>query len=190
MIIWWLFELLFDDYLSYLMIIWWLFDSHYLLLFAIIWEMIIRDYLIIIWYWLFVIIRWLCVPNYLWLFDDYLPFVALEPVPRLRLGGSETLLQGHLLLAAVLCRDHRLVILDYQRVLERWRIRHNVIGRTWRQRLLRRQLCGRMIHLVPGHERQPAIRKNPPLWLVPKGLLTGKTRKWSATQGTMWTESM
>jgi hypothetical protein len=135
LIIWWLFWLfvfliwsLFDDYLNY-------------------YSMIICDYMMIIWLKLFVIICDYLRNDYLWLFDDYLiliirdyliqiicdylmiicHFVAPEPVGRLRLGGWETLLQGHLLLAAVLGRDHFLVILglpilwatDYQRALER-----------------------------------------------------------------------
>jgi hypothetical protein len=45
-----------------------------------------------------------------------------------------------------------------------------------RRRLPRRQLCGGMIHLVPGHERQSAIRRNSPLWLVAEGLLSKACR--------------
>ena len=37
--------------------------------------------------------------------------------------------------------------------------------------------------MIPGHERRPAIRRNPPLLLVAEGLLwklPAKMRKWSA----------
>ena len=43
--------------------------------------------------------------------------------------------------------------------------------------------CGGTICLIPGHERRPAIRRNPPLLLVAEGLLwklPAKMRKWSA----------
>ena len=54
----------------------------------------------------------------------------------------------------------------------RWRGRHGVINRTWLQRLqLRLLCCGGTICLIPGHELQPAIRRNPPLLLVAEGLL-------------------
>ena len=50
------------------------------------------------------------------------------------------------------------------------------------QALLRPQ-CGGTICLIQGHERQPAIRRNPQLLLVAQGLLwklPAKMRKWSA----------
>ena len=66
----------------------------------------------------------------------------------------------------------------------RWSGRYGVVNRTllWRL-LLRRFCCGGTICLIPGHERRPAIRRNPPLLLVAEGLLwklPAKMRKWSA----------
>ena len=66
----------------------------------------------------------------------------------------------------------------------RWRGRYGVVNRTLLWRLpLRRFCCGGTICLIPGHERRPAIRRNPPLLLVAEGLLwklPAKMRKWSA----------
>ena len=142
------------------MIIWWLFD----------------DYLVIIW-WLFgdylMNIRSLII----WcLFDAYLQFCS----------GS--------LLCSFLSSCHLVIMLGLPtlwatnyRQLEarrRWRGRYWVINRTWLWRLpLRRLCCGGTIRLIPGHERQPAIRRNPQLLLVAEGLLwklPAKMRKWSA----------
>ena len=88
--------------------------------------------------------------------------------------------------------DHFIIMLglpplwvtNYRQARRRWRGQYRVVNRTWRLRLQQRRLCcGGTIRLIPGHELQPAIRRNPPLFLVAEGLLwklPAKMRKWSA----------
>ena len=207
LIIWWLFgdylisnnhqiiqiiDILFDDYLSYLMIIW-------LIIWLIIWWLFVwvLDYLMIIWliiWWLFFLKSWL-FDDYLmiiliiWLFDDYSDYsdylmiichlfrlisvLIPQPLPS-RYHAGPAYIVGYKLSATWRQVEAR----------RRWRGRYWVVNRTLLRRLpLRRFCCGRTICLIPGHERRPAIRRNPPLLLVAEGLLwklPAKMRKWSA----------
>ena len=88
--------------------------------------------------------------------------------------------------------DHLVIMLglptlwvtNYRQARRRWRGQYRVFNRTWRLRLpLLGLFCGGTILLIPGHERQPALRRNPQLLLVGEGLLwklQAKMRKWSA----------
>ena len=171
-IIWWLFELLFDDYL-------WLYDDYL--------TQIICDYLWLFEKWLFVIIwwlfdidySWLFDPNYLWLFDDYLPFCCSGACRSPQAGWMRDAPAGA---SAACCRSRPRpfpchsgpAYIVSNRLSASPGAIENQTQSHWkdlRRRLPRRQLCGRMIYLVPGHERQPAIGRNPPLWLVAEGLL-------------------
>ena len=173
LIIWWLFVIiclwLFDKCDDYLMIIWWLF--------SIIW-LLFGDYL--------VIIRWLfddySILDYLMiircLFDDYLQFRSGSLLCSFLSSGHLVIMLG---LPTLWATNYRQLEARRRR---RWRGRYWVINRTWLRRLpLRRLCCGGTIRLIQGHERQPAIRRNPQLLLVAEGLLwklPAKMRKWSA----------
>ena len=187
LIIWWLFWLfvfliwsLFDDYLNYysmiicdyMMIIW-------LKLFVIICDYLRNDYLMIIW-WLFDIdYSRLFDPNYLWLLDDYLPFCCSGACRSPQAGWMRDAPAGA---SAACCRSRPRpfpchsgpAYIVSNRLSASPGAIENQTQSHWkdlRRRLPRRQLCGGMIYLVPGHERQPAIGRNPPLWLVAEGLL-------------------
>ena len=161
LIIWWLFVIiclwLFDKCDDYLMIIWWLF--------SIIW-LLFGDYL--------VIIRWLfddySILDYLMiircLFDDYLQFRSGSLLCSFLSSGHLVIMLG---LPTLWATNYRQLEARRRR---RWRGRYWVINRTWLRRLpLRRLCCGGTIRLIQGHERQPAIRRNPQLLLVAEGLL-------------------
>ena len=141
--------------------------------------MIIFSEILIIW-WLFddysnyLIIWWLFW--LFWLFDDYLPFCS---------GSFQCSFLSHCHLVIMLGLP-TLWATNYRQLeaRRRWRGRYWVVNRTLLRRLpLRRFCCGGTICLIPGHERRPAIRRNPPLLLVAEGLLwklPAKMRKWSA----------
>ena len=97
-------------------------------------------------------------------------FVAPRPVGSLRLDGFEVPLQGHLLLRLI-------AVLIPQQLPES----STGLGVG----ALAAAQAGGTIRLIPGHEHQPAIRRNPPLLLVVEGLLwksPAKMRKWSAKE--------
>ena len=143
LIIWWLFDWLFDDYffwiLDYLMIIWCLFDYY-------------SNYLMIICHFVqahfsahssataISLSCWACL------------HCGLQTIGNLKPGGDG---EADTESSTGLC-----------------------FGAP-----LRRFCCGGTICLIPGHERRPAIGRNPPLLLVAEGLLwklPAKMRKWSA----------
>jgi len=180
-------DILFDDYLSYLIIIWliiwliiwwlfviiclspWLFDDY-----LIDYLLIIFSESLIIWclfdaYLMIILIIW-------WLFAILFRLISVlipQPLPS-RYHAGPAYIVGYKLSATWRQVEAR----------RRWRGRYWVVNRTLLRRLpLRRFCCGRTICLIPGHERRPAIRRNPPLLLVAEGLLwklPAKMRKWSA----------
>ena len=133
-----------------------------------------------------VIIRWLfddySILDYLMiircLFDDYLQFRSGSLLCSFLSSGHLVIMLG---LPTLWATNYRQLEARRRR---RWRGRYWVINRTWLRRLpLRRLCCGGTIRLIQGHERQPAIRRNPQLLLVAEGLLwklPAKMRKWSA----------
>ena len=151
------------------MIIWRLFDDYFQLFddYSVIIRWLFGDYLMII----RSLIIW-------WLFDDYLQFRSGSLLCSFLSSGHLVIMLGLPTLWATNNRQ-----LEARR---RWRSRYWVINlnKTWLRRLpLRRLCCGGTIRLIPGHERQPAIRRNPQLLLVAEGLLwklPAKMRKWSA----------
>ncbi len=200
-VIWWLFDWLFDDYfLLFVFLIWSLFDDY-----LNYYSMIICDYLWLFdsnYVWLFE--KWLFV-SILWLFDDYLPFVAQEPVGRLRLGGWDA---GA---SAACCRSRQqpfpchsgpAYIVSNRLSASPGAMENQTQShlKDLRRRLPRRQLCCRMIYLVPAMNTNQRLGRTLYSGFLPKACcrrlqvvveVTGKTRKWSAAQleGIMWTES-
>ena len=151
--------------------------------------MIIGDYLVII-LWLFDDYSILDYLMIIWcLFDDYLQFRSGSLLCSFLSSGHLVIMLG---LPTLWATNYRQLEARRRR---RWRGRYWVINRTWLRRLpLRRLCCGGTIRLIQGHERQPAIRRNPQLLLVAEGLLwklPAKMRKWSARtqpQGTSCAE--
>jgi len=191
MIIWTIIRWLF-------VIIWWLFDSNYLWLFVIIWEMIICDYLMIIWYWLFVII-WSKLFVIIWWLFAILLLRSLSVASgwvdeRRSCRGICCLLPFSA--ATISLSFWACLYCEQQTISEPWSDRESDT----------KSLEG----LASALAAAPALRRDDLLgpgpwtptsdWEEPSTLaccrrlvvevqVTGKTRKWSARQGTMWTES-